>query len=140
MTALSRDAERASASLGVPALSSGARPTREPPPAEALRGRDAVVHLLGETIAQRWSDDVKREIRDSRVLATAQPGRGAARAARGRAPARAGVPVGRGFYGARGDERLDESAPAGDDFLAHAGRRLGGRGAAPPPSWACAWR
>ena len=38
--------------------------------ADALRGRDAVVHLLGETIAQRWTDEAKREIRDSRVLST----------------------------------------------------------------------
>ena len=34
----------------------------------ALRGADAVVHLLGEPIAQRWTDEAKVAIRDSRVL------------------------------------------------------------------------
>ena len=47
-----------------------ADPKAEQPPLEALRGRDAVVHLLGEVIAQRWTDEAKREIRDSRVLST----------------------------------------------------------------------
>ena len=35
---------------------------REWPP-EALAGRDAVVHLAGEPIAQRWNDEVKARIR-----------------------------------------------------------------------------
>ena len=69
VTALSRDAERASEALGVPAAG-WADPKAEQPPLDALRGRDGVVHLLGEVIAQRWSDDAKREIRDSRVLST----------------------------------------------------------------------
>ena len=30
------------------------------PPAEALAGQDGVIHLLGEPVAQRWSDDAKR--------------------------------------------------------------------------------
>ena len=67
--ALSRDAGRAQSALGVEALT-WAEPKRTPPPAESLRGRDAVVNLLGENIAQRWNDEVKREIRDSRVLST----------------------------------------------------------------------
>jgi uncharacterized protein len=93
-------------------------PKSGPPPADALRGRDAVVHLLGEQIAQRWSDKAKREIRDSRVLSTRNLVR-----ALGELPEdeRPGVLIsqsGVGCYGFRGDERLDESAPAGDDFLA----------------------
>ncbi|MGH2882424.1 MAG: NAD(P)H-binding protein, partial [Solirubrobacteraceae bacterium] len=32
------------------------RPTDGPPPESALAGADAVVHLLGEQIAQRWTD------------------------------------------------------------------------------------
>jgi len=116
VTALSRDAERASAALGVPAAE-WKDPQAEQPPAEALRGRDAVVHLLGETIAQRWNDDVKRELRDSRVLAT----RNLVAALRALPDAeRPRVLVSQsatGFYGPRGDERLDEDAPAGADFL-----------------------
>jgi uncharacterized protein (TIGR01777 family) len=117
VTALSRDAERASASLGIPA-EQWAQPTREPPPAAALRGRDAVVHLLGETIAQRWSDDAKREIRDSRVLATRNLVAGLRALPAGERPRVLVSQSAVGVYGARGDERLDESAPPGDDFLA----------------------
>ena len=64
---------------------------------DALRGRDGVVHLLGEQIAQRWSDEAKREIRDSRILLDAQPRGRARRAARGRAAEGARLPVRRGL-------------------------------------------
>ena len=68
-TALSRTARRAAETLGVDAAEWRA-PKDGPPPLDALRGRDAVVNLLGENIAQRWSDQAKREIRDSRILPT----------------------------------------------------------------------
>ena len=60
ITLLSRSAER------------GVRwdPIAEPAPADALAGRDAVINLAGEDVAQRWSGDVKQRIRDSRVLGT----------------------------------------------------------------------
>jgi uncharacterized protein (TIGR01777 family) len=117
VTALSRDAERASSALGVPAAT-WAEPKAERPPLDALRGRDAVVHLLGETVSQRWTDEAKREIRDSRVLATRN-----LVAALGELPApeRPRVLVSQsatGWYGPRGDERLGEDEPAGDDWLA----------------------
>jgi uncharacterized protein len=117
VTALSRDADRASSALGVPAAT-WAEPKAERPPLDALRGRDAVVHLLGETVSQRWSDEAKREIRDSRVLATRN-----LVAALGELPApeRPRVLVSQsatGWYGPRGDERLGEDEPAGDDWLA----------------------
>src|SRR4051795_7774087 len=32
-------------------------PQSGPAPPDALEGRDAVVHLAGENVAQRWSDD-----------------------------------------------------------------------------------
>jgi uncharacterized protein (TIGR01777 family) len=117
VTALSRDAGRASTRLGV-AAEQWSAPAREPAPAAALSGRDAVVHLIGETLAQRWSDEAKREIRDSRILAT----RNLVAALRALPPAeRPRVLVsqsGSGVYGARRDERLGEDAPAGDDFVA----------------------
>ena len=67
--ALSRDAGRAQSALGVEALT-WAEPKRTPPPAESLRGRDAVVHLLGENIAQRWNDETRARIHASREMGT----------------------------------------------------------------------
>ena len=117
VTALSRDAERATQMLGVPA-EQWAAPTREPPPADALRGRDAVVHLLGEPIAQRWTEDSKREILESRTLGTSNLVAALRSLPESVRPRVLVSQAGTGFYGARGDERLDESAPAGDDFAA----------------------
>ena len=93
-----------------------ANPKEEPPPAEALSGQDAVIHLLGEPIDQRWNDEVKQELRDSRVLSTRQLVEGLREA-----DPKPKVLVSQsasGYYGSRGDEKLDESSAAGDDFLA----------------------
>ena len=43
---------------------------RELPPEEALSGIDAVVNLVGEPLAQRWTEPAKKRIRASRVTAT----------------------------------------------------------------------
>jgi uncharacterized protein len=94
------------------------QPKATPPPLDVLRGRDAVVHLLGEQIAQRWSDDAKREIRDSRILSTRNLVTALGELPEGERPKTLISQSGAGRYGHRGDERLDESAPAGDDFLA----------------------
>ena len=92
VTALSRDAGAARETLGVDAAR-WADPQSEAAPVDALRGADAVVHLLGEPVAQRWSDE--REARDPRVPGAghAQPRGRAARAAGERAPAHARLPV-----------------------------------------------
>src|SRR4051794_28224319 len=92
------------------------QPEQEPAPAEALAGRDAVVHLAGENVAQRWSDDAKRRIRSSRELGTRNLVAGIEAAdPRPRALVSSSAV---GYYGPHGDERLDEDTPAGDDFLA----------------------
>jgi uncharacterized protein len=117
VTALSRDAERASVTLGVPAAE-WAEPKQEPPPASTLSGHDAVVHLIGETIAQRWSDEAKREIRESRVLSTRNLVAGLRALPNAQRPRVLVSQSGAGFYGARGDEPIDESAAPGDDFVA----------------------
>ena len=118
VTALSRNAQRARQTLDVPA-ETWADPKAELPPLDALRGRDGVVHLLGEVIAQRWSDEAKREIRESRVLSTRNLVAGLRELPEEERP---GVLVSAsavGWYGHRGDERLDESTQEpGDDFLA----------------------
>ncbi|HEX8753304.1 MAG TPA: NAD-dependent epimerase/dehydratase family protein, partial [Solirubrobacterales bacterium] len=62
---LTRDPQRARATN--PTVSWHAwEPTLERPPAKALAGVDGVVNLLGEKINQRWSDEAKRKIMDSR--------------------------------------------------------------------------
>lgn len=118
VTALSRN-PRAAAGLpeGV-RLAAWPEPTRTPPPQDALDGADAVVNLLGEPIAQRWSDDVKREIRDSRVLGTRSLAQAIASLAPDRRPRVLVSQSATGYYGARGDELLKEDAPPGGDFLA----------------------
>jgi uncharacterized protein (TIGR01777 family) len=119
VTVLTRDPERAKAKLGdVQAvrweLSS------EPAPAEALAGRDAIVHLAGEPVAQRWSAKVKQAIRESRLLGTHNLIEGI-RAVAQEAGQRPGTLVSSsaiGYYGPHGDEPLDEDAAPGSDFLA----------------------
>jgi uncharacterized protein len=93
-------------------------PKADPPPLESLRGTDAVVHLAGERLDQRWSDATKREIRDSRVLGTRSLVAAFRELAEGERPRTLLSQSAVGFYGARGDEPVDESAPVGDDFLA----------------------
>ncbi len=88
------------------------------PPPDLLQGRDAVVHLAGEPIAQRWTDDARREIRESRILSTRTLVSALAELPQAERPGVLVSGSGAGWYGHRGDERLDESAPAGDDFLA----------------------
>ena len=117
VVALSRDPERARERLGegVSAVR-WEKPSVEPAPSDALSGCDAVVHLLGEPVDQRWSDAAKQRIRDSRVFGT----RYLVAGLRDASP-RPRVLVSQsasGWYGGRGDEAVDESEPAGDDFLA----------------------
>ena len=45
-------------------------PPKGEPPADSLRDADAVIHLAGEPVAQRWNAEVKQRIRDSRVAGT----------------------------------------------------------------------
>ena len=97
---------------------SGRTPKAEPAPLDALRGSDAVVNLLGETIAQRWSEDTKREIRDSRVLTTRNLVAALRELPEGERPRVLVSQSASGWYGARGEERIDEAEPAGSDFLA----------------------
>jgi uncharacterized protein len=90
-------------------------PMAGPAPAEALAGRDAVVHLAGEYLLQRWNDAALRRIRESREIGTRNLVAGM-RAAEPR-PAALVSAAGTGYYGDRHDP-VDEDAPPGDDVLA----------------------
>ena len=115
VSVLSRDPERARTKLGdVKAFAWDL--LSEPAPPQALAGRDAVVHLAGEPVAQRWSEKAKRAIQDSRVSGTRNLIEGLRRAEN--APTTLVSSSAIGYYGPRGEEPLDEDAPAGADFLA----------------------
>ena len=82
----------------------------------ALRDADAVIHLAGEPVAQRWTPAAKQRILESRVLGT-----------RRLVEILAGLPKrpqtlvcssAIGYYGSRGDEILTESSTPGKGFLA----------------------
>jgi uncharacterized protein len=82
----------------------------------ALEGIDAVVHLAGEPIGQRWTPSVRRRIRESRIAGTRLIATSIASLSR---PPRVFVSgSAMGIYGSRGDEVLDEASAIGRDFLA----------------------
>lgn len=84
--------------------------------AARLNGVDAVVHLAGENIAQRWTSARKRAIRESRVNGTSLIAHSlAALPTKPRVLLSASAV---GIYGAhRGDEILTESSALGTDFM-----------------------
>jgi uncharacterized protein (TIGR01777 family) len=116
VTVLSRDPARARERLGSGIEAVAWDPLGEPAPTSALAGRDGVIHLAGEPVAQRWSAAAKERIRTSRECGTANLVAGLRSAdPRPRALVSASAV---GYYGARGDEQIDETAPPGEDFLA----------------------
>jgi uncharacterized protein len=121
VTILSRDPTRARAGDGVEVEAVRWDPLGEPAPVAALAGADAVVHLAGENIAQRWSEQAKRAIRESRVLGTRNLLTGLQAAGEpdpGRRPRMLISGSAAGYYGPHGEEPLDEDSPPGGDFLA----------------------
>jgi uncharacterized protein len=115
LTVLTRNPAKARETLGAQVQAVGWDPGAGPAPADALAGRDAVVHLAGEDIAQRWSDDTLRRIKASREQGTRNLVEGL-RAADPR-PAALVSSSAVGYYGNR-PEPVDEDAPPGEDVLA----------------------
>jgi uncharacterized protein (TIGR01777 family) len=117
VTILSRNPSRVPQSPGVETVRWD--PLGEPAPVEALSGADAVVHLAGENVAQRWSEQAKQAIRQSRVTGTRNLVAGLQAAAElGEGPQTLISGSAIGYYGAHGEEPLDEDALPGSDFLA----------------------
>ena len=76
---------------------------------------DVIVNLAGKNLGdERWDDAVKRQLVASRVETTRQVVAYIARAERRPRLLVSGSAV--GYYGARGDERLDEDSGPGDEF------------------------
>ncbi|MDR3416881.1 MAG: TIGR01777 family oxidoreductase [Nevskia sp.] len=83
----------------------------------ALDGADAVVNLAGESVVGgRWSVARKQALLGSRIGTTAALLRWIERLPRRPQVLVSGSAI--GYYGAHGDEALDEQAPAGGDFAA----------------------
>ena len=114
---LSRDPEAARRALG-DVEAHRWEPAEGPPPAAALEDVEAVFNLAGESVAGRWSTERKRKILESRVNATRNLVSAIAARRSGARPAVLISASAVGYYGPRGEDLLDESAPAGDDFLA----------------------
>jgi hypothetical protein len=116
VSVLSRDPERARRVLGeVQAFAWSL--LEEPAPVQALEGRDVLVHLAGESVAQRWSSSTKQAIRDSRVLGTRHLLEPLGALLDGARPRTLVCASATGYYGAHGIEPLDEEAPPGVGFL-----------------------
>jgi uncharacterized protein len=85
------------------------------PPAESLAGANAVIHLAGEPVAQRWTPDAKARIRDSRVDGTRLLVNALSR--QSQRPTVLACASGIGIYGSRGDEILGETSRLGQGYL-----------------------
>lgn len=85
--------------------------------AGTLDGVDAIVHLAGAGVGdKRWTDAYKQEILQSRVLSTRTLAAAIADSSHKPAAFISGSAI--GWYGDTGDAVVDESAPAGQGFLA----------------------
>ena len=90
--------------------------TRGEPPEESLAEADAVIHLAGEPVSQRWTEETKRKIRSSRVDGTRHLVQ--ALSTLSRRPAALISSSAIGIYGSRGDSVLTEASAPGSGFLA----------------------
>jgi uncharacterized protein (TIGR01777 family) len=89
--------------------------------ASALRGTEAAVHLAGETLAGRWTEQKKRRIVESRELGTR--GLSAALAALDPMPRVLVSASAVGIYGDRGSDEVTEDSQPGFGFLPDVVRR-----------------
>lgn len=84
---------------------------------DAIDGCDAVIHLAGAGVAdRRWNATYKKVLIESRVFSAEQVVNGMAAATRRPRVLIGGSAI--GYYGETGNEPVDETADAGNDFLA----------------------
>jgi uncharacterized protein (TIGR01777 family) len=91
-------------------------PLTEDFPAEIIERSDVVLNFIGENISKRWTEDVKRKLRESRIISTRKIVNSFSRVdSKGKLFISASAI---GIYGSKRDELLDENSSLGDDFLA----------------------
>jgi uncharacterized protein (TIGR01777 family) len=115
LVVLTRDKEKARVRLPVSCPVFPWPNTDQPPPREAFEGVDAVVHLAGENIINRWTVTRKKKIIHSRIQSTHQLV--SMMQDLDHKPKTFVCASAIGYYGDRGDELLDESAEPGKGFL-----------------------
>jgi len=113
VVALSRDPDKAGEQLGVKAYAWDLKD--EAVPKEALLGRDAIVHLAGEDVGQRWNKEIKAEILDSREKGTRNMVHSIFETKP--RPKTLVCASAAGYYGDRGSEVVDEAEPPGSGWL-----------------------
>ena len=84
-------------------------------PTQLVSGFDVAIHLSGENIAGRWTEQKKCRIRESRVFSTEFLAQALAKA--DLPPSTFICASATGYYGNRGDEILTEDSPSGDGFF-----------------------
>jgi uncharacterized protein (TIGR01777 family) len=95
-------------------------PTLERPPADAFEGVDGVINLLGEKIDQRWTDEAKERIMESRRTGTHNLV--GTIVGLEQKPAAMVSQSAIGYYGDRGEAIVDESTEPGEGFDAEVTR------------------
>jgi uncharacterized protein (TIGR01777 family) len=123
VTVLTRDVVAARKELPRECRVAQWEPGKKGPWFDELSFVDAVVNLAGAPVAQRWTDASKRNIKESRVRATASlveslDAAGSSRARNARRPAVLVNASAIGYYGTPTAGEVDESGGAGSDFLA----------------------
>ena len=91
-------------------------PMKGPPPEDSVRNANAIIHLAGEPVAQRWNADAKRRIRESRVVGTRNLVQALSNLRT--TPQTLICASAVGYYGSRGDELLREDSAPDDSYLA----------------------
>ncbi len=91
-------------------------PPRIHPPPESLAGSDALIHLAGATVNQRWTQQSKALLRSSRIDSTRSLVQSLSTLSQRPAIFLSSSAI--GVYGDRGDEKLAEDALPGSGFLA----------------------
>jgi len=114
VTILSRRAGKSSQQGGARLIQGD--PVEKGPWQEKVAEHDVIVNLAGASIFRRWTKRARKEISESRILTTRNIV-DALSAQRGKVSTLLSTSA-VGFYGGRGDEELDESARAGEGFLA----------------------
>ena len=117
VTILSRAGTASGKTLGGVSFIEG-DPTQKGSWQAVAKDHDVVINLAGPSIFSRWTEETKRKMRESRLLAT----RNVADATKGGRVRILFSTSAVGYYGFHDDEILTEESPPGSDFLAQLAR------------------